>query len=266
MQDPEQARMSLSEHFEELRSCLFRALLGLVIGTVVCWFLGGPIMNIARGPLLQSGFTEKLTSWTPMETIVTYLKISIVAGAVLSSPWIMYQMWRFIGAGLYPKERWMFYWYAGGGTLLFLIGVAFSYFIMMPMILSVLLNFQPAGAVEQQMQTSRYISFFFKFTLAMGASFQVPMLMKFLSVTGLVQRSLWKTYRKYAYVATFFIAALITPPDPLSQVSAALPMILLYELGLLLIPAEQENKMEEDDGSEETSGEKPETDDYPDTP
>jgi sec-independent protein translocase protein TatC len=263
--DHQPTRMSLREHFEELRGCLFRALIGLVVGTVVCWFLKAQIMEIVRRPLLQSGFPHKLVSWSPMESIVTYLKMSILAGAVLSSPWITYQMWRFIGAGLYPKERSMCYQYAGGASLLFLIGVAFSYFVMTPLILSVLLNFQPADAIEQQMQTSRYFNFFFKFTLAMGISFQVPMVMRFLSAVGLVDRSAWVTYRKYAIVSTFFIAALITPPEPLSQISAALPMILLYEVGILLIPAESSSKMEdrEQDGDtsehdERQSGDEPE--------
>ncbi len=249
--DHQPTQMSLSEHFEELRGCLFRALIGLVVGTVACWFLKAQIMEIVLRPLKESGFPHKLISLSPMESIVTYLKMSITAGAVLSSPWITYQMWRFIGAGLYPKERWMCYQYAGGAALLFLIGVAFSYFVMTPLILSVLLTFQPADAIEQQMQTSLYFSFFFKFTLAMGVSFQVPMIMRFLSAVGLVDRSAWVTYRKYAIVGTFFAAALITPPEPLSQISAALPMILLYEVGILLIPAETTRKMEDSDDSED---------------
>ncbi len=230
----EPVRMSLREHFEELRRRLLWALGGLVIAVGVCWLFKEQMMNWVMIPLRMAEYEDKLLNLSPMEQILQYLKVTIVFGLVLSSPWIAYQMWLFVSAGLYEKERKATYLYAGGSVFLFLLGVLFSYAVMLPLVIKVLMGFDPAEVSKPTMQFAEYVDFFFKTTLAMGISFQVPMVMRFLSAVNLVERKTWKTYRKYAIVGAFLVAALITPPDPISQLSAGLPMVLLYEIGLLL--------------------------------
>ncbi len=253
----EPVRMSLSEHFEELRTRLLWAFGGLAIGILVCWFFKDRLMHFVLEPLRNANYDRELLNLSPMEQILQYLKVSIVFGLILTSPWIAHQMWQFISAGLYEAERKITYVYAGGSVLLFLIGVAFSYWIMLPLVMRVLIGFDPADVSDETMQFAEYVDFFFKTTLAMGVSFQVPIVMRFLSAMNLVGKETWTAYRKYAIVSAFLIAALITPPDPVSQISAGLPIAILYEVGILLIPASPDRKM---DSSSGPSGEPPRND------
>jgi len=247
MNEDEPVRMSLSEHFEELRVRLLWALAGLAVGVVICWFFREQIMKVVVHPLRMAQYEKKLLNLSPMESIIQYLKVSIVFGLLVTSPWVAYHMWRFIGAGLYPEERRVSYLYAGGSALLFAAGAAFSYGLMLPLVMEVLMAFDTANVSKDSLQFAEYVDFFFKTTMAMGLSFQVPVLMRFLSAVNLVERSTWRTNRKYAIVGAFLIAALITPPDPVSQISAGLPMVLLYEIGLLLIPRDTEHSDDPDE-------------------
>ncbi len=247
------SRMTLREHFEELRWCLIRAIIGLAAAVAVCWFLHDWTMQLIVQPLRQAQYGESLKVLEPAEGLLQYLKVDLILGLVLASPWVGYQIWTFVGKGLQPRERQYVYVYAGLSVLLFVAGVAFAYFIMLRLIMQILIQFDPAGISTADLQFSAYVSFFFNLTLAMGLVFQVPVVMRFLSGLGLVSRNTWKSSRKYAIVVAFLIGALVTPADPISQITAAIPIVLLYEIGIFLIPANGGGTINSDDSSDEDS-------------
>lgn len=227
-------KMRIRDHFEQLRYRLILAVSGFFVTVILCFFVQGELMDLVLSPL-QSVYDKRLAVLDPSESILQYLKVNIVFGVVLASPWIMLQIWQFVGKGLYSEERKVVYLFSGASLLLFLGGVAFSYFFMMPMIIRFLVGFDPAQVARTQLQFSRYVNFFFKVTLILGFVFLLPVFMVFLDRIGAVGTKTWRGGRKFFIVIAFLLAALISPPDPISQVAVAIPFLLLYELGLGVI-------------------------------
>jgi sec-independent protein translocase protein TatC len=238
--DPLDCTMSLGDHLEELRARIIWALLGLFVGMVVCMIFGTFIINFIELPykwaMQEAGQNTALQSLSPADGFVSYMTISMVAGVVLSSPWIFYHIWQFIAAGLYPRERRYVHVAAPFSAALFLIGSAFFVFFIAPWTLKYLVLFNKTVLkVDSNFTFTNYVSFVATMTLVFGLTFQTPIAVFFLHKIGLVPVSLLHRSRKYVFMGVVVVAAIITPGgDLFSLVALSIPMYGLFELGVAL--------------------------------
>lgn len=168
------------------------------------------------------------------EAFMTYLKVSLVAGLVFSSPWIFYQMWLFVAAGLYPHERKYVYVYGVMSLVLFLTGALFCFYCVFPFVLHFLLNFNKTLEIQPQIRLSEWISFAVMLPVMFGISFQLPLVMLFLERISIFTASVYREQRRMAILVIAILSALLTPADPTSMVMMMVPLVFLYELGIRL--------------------------------
>src|ERR1700756_1055467 len=222
--------MSLMEHLDELRKRIVHSALYLALGFVVAWIFKDWLLNFLQRPLLKIG--KSLVFTHPMDALNLYLQVALLAGAILASPFILFQVWLFIAPGLYQKERRFVVPFMLATVGLFLAGASFGYFYVLPGAIKILIiqmghNFTPMITIED------YSSFFLSIILGLGISFEMPILIFFLAMFGIVSpRFLWKNIR-YAVLAVFLVAAIICPsPDPWTMCIYAVPMLSLYIIGI----------------------------------
>ena len=219
---------SVIPHLEELRQRIIYSLISIIPTTVVCFFFAPHIINFLRKP-----YGGKLIFISPPEAFIVNIKVAIGGGIILAFPFIAYQMWRFVAPGLYPNEKKIFIGLMLLSCVLFAAGVSFCYFYIVPLAFKFLLKFS-YDWFQPMFTVGRYFSFLFKLMIAFGVVFQTPIVVLFLILTGVTSVEALSRYRKHIWVASFIIGAVLTPPDVLSQVMMALPLILLFELSLLL--------------------------------
>jgi sec-independent protein translocase protein TatC len=222
--------MSLMEHLDELRRRIVHSAAYLALGFVVAWIFRVRILNFLQAPLIRIG--KSLVFTHPMDALNLNLQASLLAGAIIASPFILYQVWLFIAPGLYQREKRFVIPFMTATVGLFLTGAAFGYFWVLPGAIKILVlgfghDFTPMITIED------YSSFFLSIILGLGVSFELPILIFFLALFGIVSpKFLWKNIR-YAILAVFLIAAIICPsPDPWSMCVYALPMLVLYVIGI----------------------------------
>jgi sec-independent protein translocase protein TatC len=222
--------MSLMEHLEELRKRIVHSAIYLAAGFIVAWIFRNPIVQFFQSPLNHIG--KSLVFTHPMDALNLQLQASLLAGAIAASPFILYQVWLFIAPGLYQKEKRFVIPFMSATVGLFLSGAAFGYYYVLPGAIKILIldfghNFTPMVTIED------YTSFFLSIILGLGISFEMPILIFFLAMFGIVSpRFLWKNIR-YAILAVFLVAAIITPsPDPWTMCIYAVPMLALYMIGI----------------------------------
>ena len=222
--------MSLMEHLEELRKRIVRSAIYLGLGFVVAWIFRDRFVTFIQAPLNHIG--KSLVFTHPMDPLNLQLQVSLVGGAILASPFILFQVWLFIAPGLYQKERRFVVPFMAATVGLFLGGASFGYFWVLPGALKILIvqfghNFTSMVTIEE------YSSFFLSIILGLGISFEMPILIFFLAMFGIVSpKFLWKNMR-YAVLAIFLVAAIITPsPDPWTMCIYAIPMLALYLIGI----------------------------------
>jgi sec-independent protein translocase protein TatC len=222
--------MSLMEHLDELRRRIVHSAIYLAIGFFVCWFLRDRIVGFLQAPLNRIG--KSLVFTHPMDALNLDMQAALLAGAILTSPFILFQVWMFIAPGLYQRERRFVVPFMVVAVGLFLTGASFGYFVVLPAAIKILIvdfghNFTAMVTIED------YTSFFLSVILGLGISFELPVLIFFLSLFGIVTpKFLWNNIR-YAILAIFIVAAIITPsPDPWTMCIYAVPMLLLYLLGV----------------------------------
>jgi sec-independent protein translocase protein TatC len=222
--------MSLMEHLEELRRRIVHSAIYLAVGFCAAWFLHDRLVGFIQAPLAKIG--KSLVFTHPMDPLNLDLQVSMLGGAILASPFILYQVWLFIAPGLYQKERRFVVPFMAATVGLFLAGASFGYFWVLPGALKILIvdfghNFTSMVTIEE------YSSFFLSIILGLGISFEMPILIFFLALFGIVSpRFLWKNMR-YAILAVFLVAAVICPsPDPWTMCIYALPMLGLYVVGI----------------------------------
>lgn len=311
----ESARMSFGEHLEELRTCLIRALLGLAVGTAVTFAFATHILTLIIAPaivILQShGEKPELLALSPQGPFMLYMKVGFLGGLVLSAPWILYQFWQFVSAGLYRNERRLVKKFMPVSIALFAAGVAFMYYVALPIVLNFFVVFnlginlpdlrmnwlqryvlseaepKPAPAdgnaelrlpvvdvdpsdapngsawvnnlertlnvrtpngvlttrlrpienersVSSQFGVDEVVSTVFGLALAFGVAFEVPIVVMFLTWTGIVSTANMVRARRYIIFGIIVAAAVLTPPDVVSQILLAAPMLLLFEGGLFV--------------------------------
>ena len=226
--------MSLGDHLEELRTRLFLALGGLVVGTVICLFFGPKIIAFIQRPYNNLMPDRPLSALAPADAFIGYMKISLVSGLILSSPWVFYQVWMFIAAGLYPTEKRYVHMAVPFSVSLFVVGALFFIYVVAPLSLTFFLKFGSIINVAANWTFQKYVSFVCILMLVFGVAFQTPIAIFFLNKTGLVSIEALRRSRKFVLLGIFVVAAMATPPDVISQITLAVPLYLLFELGILL--------------------------------
>lgn len=222
--------MTLMEHLEELRKRIIHSAMYLAVGFIIAWALHDRLVDFLQKPLLKIG--KSLVFTHPMDPLNLDLQVSLLGGAILAAPFILYQVWLFIAPGLYQKEKRFVVPFMTATIGLFLLGAAFGYFYVLPGAMQILVlgfghNFTSMVTIED------YSSFFLSVILGLGISFELPILIFFLALFGIVSPSfLWRNIR-YAVLAVFIVAAIICPsPDPWTMCVYAIPMLTLYIIGI----------------------------------
>jgi sec-independent protein translocase protein TatC len=227
-------RMSFLEHLEDLRKRLLISSIAIAVGFFVCWWRAEDIFHFLSRPILKVlPVGTKLAYTTLTEPFMLYVNIALLAGVIVASPVLMYQLWLFIAPGLYKHEKRWAAPFVIGSVLFFLAGASFGYLVAFPMVAGFLVqmgkDFQPVLKIDD------YLDILSKILLGMGLVFQTPLLIFFLARIGVVTEKWLLLKFRYAVLIIFIIAAFITPtPDIPTQCAFALPMVALYLLGILL--------------------------------
>lgn len=225
-----QAVMPLLDHLKELRKRLFVVAVALLIGTVISLVFAKQAVIILIKPMGEN-FPQALK---PTETLSNYMKVALVCGVTLTMPVIVYQIGRFIVPGLESREKRYLLLLVPGATLCFIAGVAFAYFVMLPTAIPFLQGFM-SDIVKQQWTIGDYLSFVANLLFWIGVSFELPLFVYFLAKLGIISDKTLRKNRKYALIAIAALAAVITPTvDPLNMALVMGPLIVLYEIGVLL--------------------------------
>jgi sec-independent protein translocase protein TatC len=223
--------MSFWDHLGELRSVLVSSLLLLLSLSVVAWFFSGPIIEwlVADVPVPNLNFLA------PSEAFMTRMKLSFILGGLAAFPYVGYRVWRFVSPGLFRRERKRILPVAASSAALFYTGVAFSYFFVVPVIIQFMLGYA-TERIQPMISVGAYFTTISRLCLAFGLVFQLPIVILLLSILGIVSPWLFLRQWRYAVVIIFVAAAVFTPPDPVSQVLMAVPLVVLY-IGSALVAA-----------------------------
>ncbi len=234
----EERKLTFGEHIEELRRTVLYSILAIFIAFFACWFFKDAIMHFLAGPhqriMRVMGLPEDLKLLNYTEGFFTYLKVCFVAAAFVSSPVVVYLIWRFVSEGLYPSERRYVHYFAPASLGLFIAGMLFGFYVLIPFGLRFLLAI--GGDIASPLiRLSDYVSLLIVLTLVLGLVFELPLIMLFLVKVGIMTPEQYREQWRYAYFAMVVLAAMITPTgDPVNLTLVSVPMIGLYEVGILL--------------------------------
>ena len=256
--DIEQAKMPLLDHLVELRRRLIYSAISFLVCFVVCFYFAEPIFNFLVKPLadLWQGEESRRLIFTALhEKFFTDIKVAFFAGAFLAFPLISNQVWMFVAPGLYKHEKWAFLPFLIATPFLFLLGAAFVYYLVLPVAWQFFAGFEQAGgdgnlAIALEPKVDQYLALVMRLIFAFGISFELPVLLTLLARAGLATSDGMRKKRRYAVVIAFVAAAILTPPDPLSQIGLALPIIALYEISIWcarLVERNRAKREQEDD-------------------
>ena len=225
-------------HLVELRDRLVKASIGIAVVCAVLFYWPGPsqISDFIAAPMIASlPAGSKMIATGVISPFLVPMKVTLVISFIVALPWVLYQLWAFIAPGLYTHEKRLIAPLVISSSLLFMAGVAFCYFFVFGRVFHFISDFSPSSiAVTPDIEN--YLDFVMSMCLAFGATFEVPVVVVILVRMGLVSIAKLKEIRPYIIVGAFVIAAIVTPPDVVSQFSLAIPMCLLFELGLLVAP------------------------------
>ncbi|MGK5007480.1 twin-arginine translocase subunit TatC [Janthinobacterium sp. LB2P70] len=225
-------------HLVELRNRLVKASIGIAVVCAILFYWPGPsqIYDFIAAPMIASlPAGSKMIATGVISPFLVPMKVTLVIAFIVALPWVLYQMWAFIAPGLYTHEKRLIAPLVISSSLLFMAGVAFCYFFVFGRVFHFISDFSPSSiAVTPDIEN--YLDFVMSMCLAFGATFEVPVVVVILVRMGIVSIAKLKEVRPYIIVGAFVIAAIVTPPDVVSQFSLAIPMCLLFELGLLVAP------------------------------
>ena len=244
----------LISHLTELRSRIINSFIFLSIFFVVSYFFAEYLYGFLVEPYAKAikndGVERRLIFTALQETFLTYLKVAFFASFFITSPFILIQIWKFIAPGLYAHEKSAIMPYLIVTPILFFLGGALVYYLVMPLAIKFFLSFESSGIVtnlpiQLEAKVNEYLSLVMKLIFAFGLSFQLPVVLSLLARIGVVDSIFLKTRRKYVVVIIFAAAAVLTPPDPITQIGLAIPLLILYELSIFSVSIiEKKNKLD----------------------
>jgi sec-independent protein translocase protein TatC len=225
--------MPFLDHLEELRWRLLKSVISVFVLMVICFFFSDYILELLLFPGKQIDPPVPLQVLKVQTVFIIKLEIALFAGIVFSLPVIFYQLWQFVAPGLVLTERKLLPVVVFASVFCFLLGGAFAYFIIIPYALQFFLSLAPID-IENKIALDFYIGFLLRLIIVFGVVFELPMLSLILAKFGLLTAEFMRKYRKYALVGAFILGAILTPPDPTTQVMLALPIIILYEISIYI--------------------------------
>jgi sec-independent protein translocase protein TatC len=230
----DEKKLPLTAHLQELRKRLILSFIAVGAGFILCYTFSQFLFEILAAPLLKMMPTGGSLIFTSVaEAFFTYMKVAFIAGLILASPFVLYQIWAFVAPGLYQKEKRYVVPFVSLGSLFFAMGILFGYFVAIPFGFKFLLGYA-SDFIKPMPSMKEYLSFSIKFLLAFGLVFEFPVVLLLLARIGVIDAKMLARQRKYAILLIFVFAAVMTPPDLISQVLMALPLMGLYELSILL--------------------------------
>ena len=262
--------MSFLDHLEELRWHVIRSIVAIMVFTTVAffevkWIFTNIILAPAKSDFLtwralckigqMTNFKDLCIDDIPLELQSRYMTgqftITIVAafilGLIIAFPYIAWELWRFIRPGLRPSERKNSSGVVGAISFLFLLGISFGYYVISPLMVYVMVNYKISDMILNQFDITSYVSTFVALVFGSGLLFQLPVVVYFLSKIGLVTPAFLRKYRKHAVIVILVVAAIITPPDPLSQTIISIPLYLLFEISILISSRVEKQKLREEE-------------------
>ena len=237
-------KSTVSEHLIELRSRLLRSMIFLIFAFIICYIFSDKIYNFLVDPYAQAvkgdGQNRRLIFTALHETFLTYLKLAFFSAFFFSFPLILNQIWKFIAPGLYKDEKLALLPFLVATPILFLLGGMLVYYLIMPLAIDFFLSFETASTngslpIQLEAKVNEYLSLIMRLIIAFGISFQLPVLLTLLGKVGFITSEYLKTRRKYVIIIIFSLAAVLTPPDPITQIGLALPLLLLYEISIFTV-------------------------------
>ena len=231
-------------HLVELRKRLINSFICLLFFFLFCYYFSEYIYGFLVDPYAQAvkdeGEGRRLIFTALQETFITYLKVSFFAAFFFTSPFILIQIWKFIAPGLYENEKSAIMPYLVLTPILFILGGALVYYLVMPLAIKFFLSFESSGIntrlpIQLEAKVNEYLSLIMKLIFAFGLSFQLPVILSLLARIGMVDSRFLKKRRKYVIVIIFATAAILTPPDPITQIGLAIPLLILYELSIFSV-------------------------------
>ncbi len=225
-------KIPLTSHLEELRKRLIVCFIAVGAGFILSYGFKEKLFQILTYPLISVMKTDGTLIFTGLpEAFFTYLKVSFLTGLILSAPVILYEFWVFVAPGLYHKERRLLLPVVFFSSLFFIAGALFGYFVVFPFGFKFFLGFA-TETIKPLISMREYLSFAAKLLIAFGLAFELPIVVTFLSRLGIVTVDFLKKNRKYALLLSFVCSAILTPPDVITQIMMALPLMILYEMGI----------------------------------
>ena len=242
---------SFVEHLTELRSRLVKSFIYLFICFIICYFFAENIYRFLVEPYADAvrndGTNRRLIFTALHETFITYLKVAFFTAIFVTSPIILTQIWKFIAPGLYKDEKRALLPYLIATPTLFLLGGMLVYYLVMPLAIKFFLTFETSIQVtslpiQLEAKVNEYLSLIMRLIFAFGISFQLPVLLSLLARAGFIDSEYLKKRRKYVVIIIFAVAAILTPPDPITQIGLGIPLLILYELSILSVKIIEKKK------------------------
>ena len=244
MNDKKIKQSSFVEHLAELRSRLVKSIVYLFIFFIVCYFFAENIYSFLLAPYAEAVKDDEVNRrmiFTALhETFITYLKVAFFAAIFITSPIILTQIWKFVAPGLYKNEKRALLPYLIATPTLFLLGGMLVYYLIMPLAIKFFLSFETTTQftnlpIQLEAKVNEYLSLIMRLIFAFGISFQLQVLLSLLARVGFIDSQYLKKRRKYVIIIIFSVAAILTPPDPITQIGLGIPLLILYELSILSV-------------------------------
>jgi len=252
MSDEKTKHGSFVDHLTELRSRLVKSFIYLFICFIVSYFFAENIYGFLVEPYAEAvrddGTNRRLIFTALHETFITYLRVAFFTAIFITSPIILTQLWKFIAPGLYKDEKKALLPYLLATPILFLLGGMLVYYLIMPLAIKFFLTFETSShltslPIQLEPKVNEYLSLIMRLIFAFGISFQLPVLLSLLAHVGFVNSEYLSKRRKYVVVIIFIVAAVLTPPDPITQIGLGIPLLILYELSILAVKIIEKKKL-----------------------